>query len=222
MRETWVRSLGWKDPLEKGKATHSSILAWRIPWTKSTGSQRIGHDWVTFTHLTKCSDTQKICMCQYFRFSTTHFPLISSFTSTWTWRQGPEEWSDRSGQGLSSQPQWQVWLYDKTQFLGMHLKSRKNNSSPATAKLQCMTDSGKASLNKEQWHAMQEALITEQLSGLACLCDLLLHLDAPRFSSCSLCSQSGAQCSVPPHLPQSILIEQSFALLLVSFNSAEM
>ena len=33
MRETWVRSLGWKDPLEKGMATHSSILAWRIPWT---------------------------------------------------------------------------------------------------------------------------------------------------------------------------------------------
>ena len=33
MRETWVRSLGWEDPLEKGKATNSSILAWRIPWT---------------------------------------------------------------------------------------------------------------------------------------------------------------------------------------------
>ena len=33
MRETWVRSLGWEDPLEKGKATHSSILVWRIPWT---------------------------------------------------------------------------------------------------------------------------------------------------------------------------------------------
>ena len=33
MRETWVRSLGWEDPLEKEKATHSSILAWRIPWT---------------------------------------------------------------------------------------------------------------------------------------------------------------------------------------------
>ena len=33
MREMWVRSLGWEDPLEKGKATHSSILAWRIPWT---------------------------------------------------------------------------------------------------------------------------------------------------------------------------------------------
>ena len=33
MQETWVRSLGWEDPLEKKKATHSSILAWRIPWT---------------------------------------------------------------------------------------------------------------------------------------------------------------------------------------------
>ena len=33
MQETWVRSLGWEDPLEKGKATHFSTLAWRIPWT---------------------------------------------------------------------------------------------------------------------------------------------------------------------------------------------
>ena len=37
MWETWVRSLGWEDPLEKGKATHSSILAWRIPWTSRSG-----------------------------------------------------------------------------------------------------------------------------------------------------------------------------------------
>ena len=37
MRETWVQSLGWKDPLEKGKATHSSILVWRIPWTTVHG-----------------------------------------------------------------------------------------------------------------------------------------------------------------------------------------
>ena len=50
MQETWVRSLGWEDPLEKGKATHSSILACRISWTlQSIGSQRGGHDWVTFT-----------------------------------------------------------------------------------------------------------------------------------------------------------------------------
>ena len=37
MRETLVQSLGWEDPLEKGKATHSSILAWRIPWTEESG-----------------------------------------------------------------------------------------------------------------------------------------------------------------------------------------
>ena len=50
MWETQVRSLGWEDPLEKEMATHSSILAWRIPWTEepgglqSMGSQRVGHD----------------------------------------------------------------------------------------------------------------------------------------------------------------------------------
>ena len=44
IRETWVPSLGWEDPLEKGKATHSSILAWRIPWAMSMGAQRVGHD----------------------------------------------------------------------------------------------------------------------------------------------------------------------------------
>ena len=55
MWKTWVWSLGWEDPLEKGKATHSSILAWRIPWTvQSMGSQRVGHDWATCTFT--CSD----------------------------------------------------------------------------------------------------------------------------------------------------------------------
>ena len=50
MRETWVRSLGGEDPLGKEMAIHSSILAWKIPWTDEpgglqyTGSQRVGHD----------------------------------------------------------------------------------------------------------------------------------------------------------------------------------
>ena len=45
MQETWVRSLGWEDPLEKGTAIHSNILAWRIPWTvQNMGLQRVGHD----------------------------------------------------------------------------------------------------------------------------------------------------------------------------------
>ena len=37
MQETWIQSLGWEDPLEKGMAIHSSILAWRIPWTEEPG-----------------------------------------------------------------------------------------------------------------------------------------------------------------------------------------
>ena len=51
MQETLVQSLGQEDPLEKGMATHSSIFAWRIPWTEeprglqSTGWHRVGHDW---------------------------------------------------------------------------------------------------------------------------------------------------------------------------------
>ena len=50
MQETWVRSLGLEDPLEKEMATHSSTLAWKIPWTEEPcrlqfmGSQRVGHD----------------------------------------------------------------------------------------------------------------------------------------------------------------------------------
>ena len=55
MQETWVQSLRQEDPLEKGMVTHSSILAWRIPWTEKSsglqamGSQRVKDDWVTNT-----------------------------------------------------------------------------------------------------------------------------------------------------------------------------
>ena len=55
-QETWVRSLGWEGPLEEGMATHSSILAWEIPWTEEPGGlqsmqlQRVGHDWIGWAH----------------------------------------------------------------------------------------------------------------------------------------------------------------------------
>ena len=58
MQETWVWFLGREDPLEKEMATHSSTLAWRIPWREepgrlqSMGSQRVGHDWATSLHFT--------------------------------------------------------------------------------------------------------------------------------------------------------------------------
>ena len=67
MRETQVRFLGQKDPLEKGMATHSSILAWRIPWIEepgglqSIGSQRVWHNWApnTFTFFFKGQKTKR-------------------------------------------------------------------------------------------------------------------------------------------------------------------
>ena len=63
MQETWVQSLGWEDPLEKGMATHSSILALKIPWTEelgrlqSKGLQISGHEWVTNTSV--CAHTHR-------------------------------------------------------------------------------------------------------------------------------------------------------------------
>ena len=64
MQETWVRSLGQEDPLEKEMATHSSILAWRISWTEdpgrlqSTGWQRVGYDWATSLSLSRKARTE--------------------------------------------------------------------------------------------------------------------------------------------------------------------
>ena len=66
MWETWVRSLGWEDPLEKEMAAHSSTPAWRIPWTKepgslqSMGSQRIWHDWEASLHFTSFHFTSSL------------------------------------------------------------------------------------------------------------------------------------------------------------------
>ena len=61
----WVRSLGWADPLEEGMATHSSILAWRIPWTEEThglqsiGSQKVGQDRNNLACI-QCGKNQKV------------------------------------------------------------------------------------------------------------------------------------------------------------------
>ena len=57
MQETQVPSLGWEDPLEKGMAAHSNILAWRIPWTEepgglqSMGLQGVQHSWIKLAHM---------------------------------------------------------------------------------------------------------------------------------------------------------------------------
>ena len=75
MQETWVPSLGQEDPLEKGMATHFSILAWEIPWTEqpgglqSMGLQRVGHDLMTKKQQTMNS----ILFCQC---TTIYLPII--------------------------------------------------------------------------------------------------------------------------------------------------
>ena len=69
MQETWVWSLGWEDPLEKEMAAHSSILAWKIPWTAesgrlpSMGSQRVRHDWATSLLLSKVPGIFCVFLC---------------------------------------------------------------------------------------------------------------------------------------------------------------
>ena len=78
MWETRVLSLGWEDPLEKEMATHSSILAWRIPWTEepgglqSMGLQRVGHDWVTNTF------TFTVSLCLTFWRTAIVFSTVTS------------------------------------------------------------------------------------------------------------------------------------------------
>ena len=69
MQETWVWSLGWENPLQKGTATHFSILAWRIPWTEepgrlqSMGLQRVGHNWATFTLILSSQQEDRKTVC---------------------------------------------------------------------------------------------------------------------------------------------------------------
>ena len=99
MQETWVQSLGREDPLEKEMATHFSILAWRIPWTKepdrlqSMGSQRVGHGWMT--SLTY-SLTKQFCFKEYTStldfltlkgsaITSKNYPRYLQVQSPWPW-----------------------------------------------------------------------------------------------------------------------------------------
>ena len=79
MRETWVLSLGWEDPLEKGTATHSSILACIISWTvKSLGSQRVGHNWMTFTFTSVPYPTQCLAFKKKLQTNLSHGSVIKN------------------------------------------------------------------------------------------------------------------------------------------------
>ena len=82
MQETWVRPLGWEDTLEKGMASHSSILAWRIPWTEEPGglfieSQRVKHDWRDWARM--CATFIKL----YFLLVGQHILISSDNETPW-------------------------------------------------------------------------------------------------------------------------------------------
>ena len=94
-QETWVRSLGWEDPLEKEMATHSSVLAWRSPWTEepgrlqSRGSQRVRHDWAT-RYSTAQTSRQSLVL------------IIHGYLGTrFIWRLGfPRHWKEKDTEDL--------------------------------------------------------------------------------------------------------------------------
>ena len=96
MQKTWVQSLGQEDPLEKEMATHSSILAWEIPWMEepgglqSTGSQRVGHDWATslsFFHVSMSHVNIKP-----WRFSALSIFISKSKLTEWYASDSDEVW----------------------------------------------------------------------------------------------------------------------------------
>ena len=106
--EVWVRSLGWEDPLEKGMATHSSILSWRAPWTEEPGglqsmeSQRVGHNWATNT------DTH-ISLVNVGYWGGKIKIFFTSFSFFFSWHQSPQRLMKCYGFGISTVL---VWLLD--------------------------------------------------------------------------------------------------------------
>ena len=91
MRETQVRSLGWEVPLEKEMATHSSTLAWRIPWREepsrlqSMGLQRVGNDWATSLHFKECRGKRSLSFSPLWEFQTPnlHFESPRPLSPPW-------------------------------------------------------------------------------------------------------------------------------------------
>ena len=144
MQETWVRSLGQEDPLEKEMATHTSILAWRIPWTEepgrlqSMGSQRVRHDWATSLHFTSLHTNTSRIGRESFHFalaSTENYHLtkisanltgekaMATHSSTLAWKI---QWTEKPA-GLRSMGSLRVghdWATSLSLFTFMHWRRK--------------------------------------------------------------------------------------------------
>ena len=123
MRETWVQSLGWEDPLEKGKATHSSILAWRIPWTIHGVAQR----------QTRLSDSHfhiHLAFLQFWQVGATVWLQCSCF-SLWQLLLLQDMGSVVVAHGLSCPSTWGVFL---DQGLNLYILHWWADSQPWTTR----------------------------------------------------------------------------------------
>ena len=131
MRETWVWSLGREDPLEKEMATHSSTLAWKIPWMEepgrlqSMGLQRVGHDWATslFFHCSLglprwLSGKESACQCRRSEFN----PWVRKILWRRKW-QPTQVYLPEKFHGQRSLEDYSLWSwkqYDTIEWLSIH------------------------------------------------------------------------------------------------------
>ena len=108
MQETWIQSLGWQDPLEKGMATHSRILAWRIPWTEEPGglesrwSHRVGHGWGNLTSTQGGQKASQVAVV------VKNLLLTQETEETQVWPLGGEDPLEEGMATLSSILAWRI------------------------------------------------------------------------------------------------------------------
>ena len=155
MWETWVRSLGWEDPLEKGTAAHSSILAWRIPQTEepgrlqSMGSQRVRHDWETFTLKYRYWEPKKIFVQSFGHVRLFAIPWTITCQVFLSMEFSRQYWSGLSFPTLGDLPD--SGIEPKSLVCLLHLKGRFFTTSTSYMSQDQLWKTGTI-LNKDVYH----------------------------------------------------------------------
>ena len=126
-KEAQVQSLGWEDPLEQGTGTHCSITAWRIPWTekfgrlRSTGSQRVGHDWSDWEQIPSCWASQ---VAQWWRICLPMWVMREA----WVWSLGQEDPLEKETAAHSSILAWKIpWTEEPGGLQSMGLQAVRHS-----------------------------------------------------------------------------------------------
>ena len=144
MQETRVQSLGWEDPLEKEMAAHSSILAWKIPWTvepgrlPSMGSQRVGRNWVTSLSLSLFivilrTGFNKVCKAPGLPGVTQMVKNSLAMQETWVGFLGREDPLEKRMATHSSIFNWRIpWTEESGRLQSMGLKESDTTEQLST------------------------------------------------------------------------------------------